>query len=851
MPARSSRHLTPRFPARLVAVGSAATVAAALLLSGSPHAAAAACSAFGPTPVFSGDVPTPSDVLGFDLGSQETSPKQIVDFVTAVDDASNRVTSGVAATSVAGRPLSYAVVGSPDHVTPDALSQISRDAALLRDPQLPADQAAELVASTPAILWVAGNVHGNEESGADAALRVLYELADRTDCVVDTVLDSSIVVILPTQNPDGRYLDTRRNLYGFDMNRDWFARTQPETDGKLQLLRKYPPMLFIDAHEFGYSDFLFPPHADPEYAETPDTAHDWIFDDYSPAISGAFDAEKLPYHHGAPYDFFASIFGDTVPAVGFHAAGMTFEKDNRDRVEDRTFQHYLAMWSSVFQGATGGSDYVQQWRASYVTAYQEGLAGQLEPNEVFNPKSTLYQDVPELTVRHYFLKYQPSRAYELETLVRRLQRMDVDVYRLTQVERVEHFTPYGGSTHAETLPIGSYWIPMAQGQKHWIQSMLGSESYIPYKVTYDVTAWSNPLLMNLKGGYTGDELTPHAELLPLQQTPQWDGWGTAQGDTPSIGVFEIPGSSRGFEASGQLRYVFENLWDLPYRDVTANQIIRGLRNLDVLVVPDGYSNYATQALGSKGKRALRQWVADGGRYVSWQGGARLAIKSGTSAVRLTGSKANAPGTLVRGVLDSNSPLAAGVGRNVWVMYDNNDVMTSPASVGSFPAPGARAYATSGLAENMRSLAGTSFVADEQVGAGRVISFSVDPNFRAWTLGMHRVLWNALVGPDPGPGSRTPATSRQEILRARDAERAAPEVGAALRIAVPREQASAARAALRSLNVKVHAVPDHGTRILTVENLDALGLEESHALARVMPTLEAAGITIRWANLPGP
>jgi hypothetical protein len=830
-----------------VAAGSAAAVVSALLLSGSPHAVAAACSAFGPTPVFSGNVPSPNDVLGFDLGTQETTPKQIVSFVNAVDDASDRVTSGVAATSVAGRPLSYAVVGTPDRVTPDALRQISHDAALLRDPELPASRATELVASTPAILWVAGNVHGNEESGADAALRVLYELADRTDCVVDTVLDSAIVVILPTQNPDGRYWETRRNLYGFDMNRDWFARTQPETDGKVQLLRKYPPMLFIDAHEFGYSDYLFPPHADPEYHETPDVVHDWIFDDYSPAIASAFDAEKLPYHHGAPYDFFASIFGDTVPAMGFHAAGMTFEKDNRDRVEDRTFQQYLAMWSSVFEGATGGTDYVQQWRASYVQAYEEGKAGQLEPNEVFNPKNTLYQDVPDVTVRHYFLKYQPSRAYELETLVRRLQRMDVDVYRLTQAQRIENFTPYGGTTRTEAMPIGSYWIPMAQGQKHWIQSMLGSDTYIPYKVTYDVTAWSNPLLMNLKGGYTGDQLTPHAVLLPRQQTPEWDGRGT----TPRVGIFEIPGSSRGFEASGQLRYVFENLWNLPYRNVTASQIVRGLRNLDVLVVPDGYSNYATQALGSKGKRALREWVVDGGRFVGWQGGTRLAIKSGASAARLTGTKTNAPGTLVRGVLDTDSPLAAGVGRTVWVMYDNNDVMTSAASVGRFPAPGSRSYATSGEAENMQSLSGTSFVSDERVGNGRVISFSVDPNFRAWTLGMHRVLWNALVGPDPGGSARVAAESAQSLRQARDAERSTPEVGDALRIAIPQEQSPAARAALRHLNLKVHAVPDHGTRILTIENIDALGLEESHALAQVMPTLIAAGITIKWANLPGP
>ena len=835
--------------ARLVALGSVVAVGAGLVLAAPPTAAAPAdCTPFGTTPEFSGEVPTPTDVLGFELGSQETSPRQIQNFVASVDEASDKVTSGVAATSVAGRPLTYAVVGSPGRVTPEALQQISRNADRLRDPELSDERAAELMASTPAILWVAANVHGNEESGADAALRVLYELADRTDCVADTVLDNSIVVIMPTQNPDGRYWETRRNLYGFDMNRDWFARTQPETDGKLELLRKFPPMLFIDAHEFGYSDYLFPPHADPEYHETPDTAHDWIFDDYSPAIASAFDDEKLPYHHGAPYDFFASIFGDTVPAVGFHAAGMTFEKDNRDLISDRTFQQYLAMWSSVFQGATGGSQYVEQWRASYVNAYNEGLAGQLEPNAVFNPKSTLYQDVDDVTVRHYFLKDQPNRAYELDTLVRRLQRMDVDVYRLTQAEQIQHFTPYGDEPRQETMPIGTYWIPMAQGQKHWIQSMLHNESYIPFKVTYDVTSWSNPLLMNLQGGFTGDEVSPSAELIAPQSAPSWRG----DGEPPSVGIFEIPGSSRAFETTGQLRYVFENEWNLPYRDVTANQIRRGLNNVEVLVVPDGYSNYAMQALGSKGKRALKQWVADGGRYVGWQGGTRVAIKSGVSGVRLAGTKANAPGTLVRTTLDADSPLADGVGRRVWVMYDNDEVMSTSASVGAFPAPGSPAYATSGQAEKMQSLAGSSFIADETLGAGRVISFSIDPNFRAWTLGTQRLLWNAIVGPDATATTREAFVSKDAVVRAKRAERSSPEVGAAaLRVAVPRDQASVARDALRQLGVKVHTTPSGALRILTIENLDSLGLEESRQLSRVMPTLAVAGITIEWANLPGP
>ena len=76
---------------------------------------------------------------------------------------------------------------------------------------------------------------------------------------------------------------------------------------------------------------------------------------------------------------------------------------------------------------------------------------------------------------------------------------------------VPDFRPYGDPKAAQTLPTGTYWIPMAQGQKHWIQSMLHEDTYMPYKVTYDVTAWSNPLLMNLKGGYSGQVLDPVAD----------------------------------------------------------------------------------------------------------------------------------------------------------------------------------------------------------------------------------------------------------------------------------------------------------------------------------------------------
>src|SRR4029079_7810253 len=321
----------------------------------------------------------------------------------------------------------YALVGTPARV---AAAQSA--ATVLRDPATTPAQAAVTAGSAPEILWVAGNVHGGEESGTDASLRVLYELAARTDCAAATIRDNAVVAILPTQNPDGRELDTRRNAYGFDMNRDWFARTQPETDGKLEILRQFPPMLYGDDHEVGLSNSFFPPNPDPEYHEIPDQAHDWINNLYSTAISAEFDREGIKFFHGAPYDFFAIVFGDTVPATGFHAAGMTFEKESDDPIATREHEHFTSMWASLAAGAAARASVLQGWHDWWVQAYQEGVAGTLEPNAVFAPHHKLLQPVPNDTVRGYFFPSEPDPPFDLAMLVRRLQRMDVEVRQLNQ-----------------------------------------------------------------------------------------------------------------------------------------------------------------------------------------------------------------------------------------------------------------------------------------------------------------------------------------------------------------------------------------------------------------------------------
>ena len=235
-------------------------IGAGALLAGAGPAVAAPppCDPFGPA-TFRGQVPTPQQVLGINLGDRDVTTAESDAYVAAVDAASQRVVSGSLAKSVQGRDLRYAIVGDPNRMTTSGLARVRASAAQLMDPSTRPRDAAAIARRDPAILWIAGNVHGGEESGTDASLRVLWELADRSDCAAKQILDEALVVLLPTQNPDGRELDTRRNAYGFDMNRDWFARTQPETDGKLEMLRRYPPVLFIDAHEMGGTQQLLLP----------------------------------------------------------------------------------------------------------------------------------------------------------------------------------------------------------------------------------------------------------------------------------------------------------------------------------------------------------------------------------------------------------------------------------------------------------------------------------------------------------------------------------------------------------------------------------------------------------------
>ena len=116
----------------------------------------------------------------------------------------------------------------------------------------------------------------------------------------------------------------RSNHYLFDMNRDYFALSQPETQGRSRVMLEWYPQVVVDLHEMGgNSTYYFAPPADP----------------INPYMTGCaalarrvragqrrrVRSARFGYFVREVYDAFYPGYGDSWPA--FHGAvAMTFEQ---------------------------------------------------------------------------------------------------------------------------------------------------------------------------------------------------------------------------------------------------------------------------------------------------------------------------------------------------------------------------------------------------------------------------------------------------------------------------------------------------------------------------------------------
>ena len=291
------------------------------------------------------EIPTLEQVVGHAIGDDISTVGEIQDYLRALEAAApDRMQVRSYGESWQGRELVYAVIGSPENMA--RLDEIQAQLAEVGDGGAPADDL-------PAVVWLSYSVHGDEITPADSALFMAYHLlAAEDDELVDTILANTIVIIDPIQNPDGRerFIQSftsalglkpmadrytaehdqpwprgRFNHYLFDLNRDWFALTQPETIGKVAGVLEWHPVVYVDAHEMGGdATYYFPPAARPFNPNITVAQKDNQVQ-LGQNMAKYFDAFGVPYFTREVFDAFYPGYGDMWPTLN-GATAMTFEQ---------------------------------------------------------------------------------------------------------------------------------------------------------------------------------------------------------------------------------------------------------------------------------------------------------------------------------------------------------------------------------------------------------------------------------------------------------------------------------------------------------------------------------------------
>ena len=340
------------------------------------------------------DIPTPAEITGYDVGEIIWPHELVVQYVRAVDAASDRLIVEQVSESQFGRPIFAVYASSPDN--------------LARLDQIKAGRAAVLNGQAPGIdlgvHQINYGVHGSEPSSYDSFPLMLYHLAAAQDEATQALLDDNLIILITTINPDGanrmaNWINSHRaavavpfpahrerkgffgwgrtNHYFFDLNRQWLPVAQPENRGLVAHMQEWLPLLVVDKHEMGSNaTYFFSPAAEDQVNPLFDEEAYQITADLSETLYDVFDGigqlsvsrEFFPNY----YLGYGSSYPTLLGAVPFlfeqsSSRGMVQDTDNGLKRYDETiseqFQAAIALLAEASAQRQRLQDFQSRWFA--------------------------------------------------------------------------------------------------------------------------------------------------------------------------------------------------------------------------------------------------------------------------------------------------------------------------------------------------------------------------------------------------------------------------------------------------------------------------------------------------------
>jgi hypothetical protein len=473
-------------------------------------------------------VPSPDEHLGFKVGEDRRLADwpEIVAYFSKVAEASDRVKLKELGKTTEGNPFLLATVSSPENLR--RLEELRGIQLRLSDPEgVTAEEADELVRLGKTVVLITCSIHSTEVGGSQMSMELLHRLTTGEDPEVREILQNTILLLVPSLNPDGnrlvcdwyrRYLGTKyegtgppmvyHKYAGHDNNRDWFMFSLQETRLTVEMVHNvWHPQIVYDIHQMGQRGprLYVPPYIDPidpnvdpvivsgtsfmgltmadaltTAGKTGVTTH-WEFDGWTPA-------RAYQHYHGGIRILSEAASADIASPI---------EVKEEELEGERGFKPREVRWNHVMPWGGG------RWSLRDIVDYEftaamallrnaakhreRWLRGSLEiSRRALNPQSGPYAFIVPME------QADPGAVHEL-----------LEVLRMGDVRLYEALEPFAAD--GIQYPKGSVVVPFAQPYGRFAKTMLEKQVYPdlrrnpgdPPEVPYDVTAQTLGLQMGV------------------------------------------------------------------------------------------------------------------------------------------------------------------------------------------------------------------------------------------------------------------------------------------------------------------------------------------------------------------
>ena len=453
--------------------------------------------------VNSQNLKSPSEFLGYEIGTQFSRHSQVVDYFDHIASEMNKNVSLVNyGKTYERRPLFYAVISSEKNMSEIENIRLNNLSAL--------DSNGEKI-NNKAIVWLSYSVHGNESSSTEASMQTVYELlTERAE-----LLENTIVIIDPCLNPDGRdryanwYNQTttipyntnkisrehrepwpggRANHYLFDLNRDWAWITQVESQQRLKEYHKWMPHVHVDFHEQGINEpYYFAPAAEPYHEVITKWQRDF---QYMIGKNNAkyFDENGWLYFTKEVFDLLYPSYGDTYPTY-LGAIGMTYEQAGGGIAG-------LGILNSEGKNLTL-VDRVKHHTVAGISTVEISSENSEKLNKEF---INFFRAKTNST--YYIMNGDLDKINQLSKF---LEKHKIDFYS-TKAQRLNVFSYNKNKTINYTTTLNDLVIPNSQPKGKLVDVLLERTTKLSDSLTYDITAWSLPFVYGLNAYSTSKKI---------------------------------------------------------------------------------------------------------------------------------------------------------------------------------------------------------------------------------------------------------------------------------------------------------------------------------------------------------